>query len=155
MVDLRAFLDPAAVIAGSMVASRKALFQQIAATAESCYGMDARLVAEALSEREQQGTTGYGGGFAIPHARFDMIGGVRGVFIQLAKPIDFGAVDELPVDLVFALLSPAQSGARHLKALAQVSRALRDQEVRGRLRGAASHDALFALLTEIDARDAA
>lgn len=155
MADLSELIDPGAVAAGLVLGSRKALFQKIGEIAEAVYGIDARTVFDGLTEREQQATTGYGGGFAMPHARFEGLSQVRGVFVQLTRPIDFAAVDELPVDLVFALLSPAQAGARHLKALATVSRALREQAVRTRLRGAASRDALVALLTEIDARDAA
>ena len=155
MSDLSAFLAPGAVVAGLTVSSRKALFQQIGQVAEATYGLDARLVLDRLSAREGQATTGYGGGIAMPHARFETLNEVHGVFVQLARPIDYGAVDELPVDLVFTLLSPVQAGGKHLRALAEVSRALRQQSVREQLRGAASSDALYALLAGIDARDAA
>ncbi len=94
-------------------------------------------------------------GVAIPHGKLEGLRHVTGVFARLAKPVDFGAVDELPVDLVFMLLSPAGAGAEHLKALARVSRRLRDRGFASKLRGAGSADALYALLTGVEARDAA
>ena len=110
---------------------------------------------EALLERERLGSTAFGRGLAIPHARIAGLSGVRGLFIQLAKPVDFDAVDALPVDLAFVLLSPVDAGADHLKALAQVSRFLRDDAAVARLRGARSAEALYAILTGDEARDAA
>ena len=110
----------------------------------------------ALTEREKLGSTGFGGGVAIPHAQDRRARSrVVGVFARLAQPIDFHAVDDLPVDLVFMLLSPPDAGAEHLKALARVSRRLRDRGFVAKLRGAGSRDALYALLTADEARDAA
>lgn len=155
MHNLSDLIDPGCVFAGVHIPTRKALFQFLGTQAEQQFGLNARLVTDALGEREKLGSTGFGGGFAMPHARLPQIGQVRGLFVQLAAPIDFGAVDDLGVDLVFALLSPEQSGARHLKALALVSRTFRDRTVREQLRGAQSRDAMLALLNAIDARDAA
>ena len=155
MTDLTELLDPSAVVAGMAVPNRKALFHRLGLLAEPATGLDARHVADRLAEREKLGTTGFGGGFAMPHARIEGLSRVTGFFVLLARPVDFSAIDDLPIDLVFALLSPADAGARHLKALAHVSRAFRDRDVRARLRGAQSRDALYALLSEIDARDAA
>jgi len=155
MTDLSDLLVPEAVVSGIGMASKKALFQQLGALAERAHGLDARLVAERLSAREKLGSTGFGGGVAIPHARIDGLGAVTGLFARLDRAVDFQAVDELPVDLVFVLLSPVDAGAGHLKALARVSRRLRDRGFTAKLRGAGSPDALYALLTGVEARDAA
>ncbi len=113
------------------------------AAAAEAYGLDARAASETLAEREKLGSTGFGAGIAIPHGKLDAIRRVCGVFVRLEKPVDFGAVDELPVDLVFMLLSPVGAGAEHLKALACVSRCLRDKAIAAKLRGAGSRDALY------------
>lgn len=143
------------MLADSAAGTRKALFTHIASVAAPATGVDAKLLADRMADREKLGTTAFGGGIAIPHVRFDPPGAVRGVFVRLARPIDFSAVDELPVDLIFALFSPADAGGDHLKALARVSRALRDATFRAKLRGAGSADALYALLSGVEARDAA
>ena len=143
------------MLADSSAGTRKALFAHIAAVAEPVTGAEAKLIADRMADREKLGTTAFGGGIAIPHARLDRPGMVRGVFVRLARPIDFGAVDELPVDLIFALFSPADAGGDHLKALARISRALRDAAFRAKLRGAGSADALYALLSGVETRDAA
>ncbi|MBX4389252.1 PTS sugar transporter subunit IIA, partial [Mycobacterium tuberculosis] len=96
------------------------LFALLADVAARAYGLDAAAVAAALAARERLGTTGFGGGIAIPHGRIEGLESVRGVMMRLDRPIDFGAVDDSPVDLVFMLLSPVQAGAEHLKALARV-----------------------------------
>jgi PTS system nitrogen regulatory IIA component len=155
MTELSALLTPEAVLAGVGAANKKLLFQHMGAAATRAYGLDGQDVIEPLLEREKLGSTGFGGGIAIPHARLDGLPHVSGVFARLATPIDFGAVDELPVDLVFMLLSPTGAGAEHLKALASVSRRLRDRNFAAKLRGAGSTDALYALLTGVEARDAA
>ncbi|MBO9714750.1 PTS sugar transporter subunit IIA [Sphingomonas sp.] len=155
MTDLSDLLAHEAVVAGMNVGNRKILFQQLGGLAERAYGLDAKIVAERLADREKLGSTGFGGGIAIPHAKLDGLKHVVGAFVRLAQPIEFGAVDELPVDLVFMLLSPVGAGAEHLKALARVSRLLRDRAFAAKLRGAGSHDAIFALIAGVEARDAA
>lgn len=148
-------LTPGAVVAGINITAKKALFQQLAAIAERESGIDSRLVIERLGERERLGSTGFGGGVAIPHGKIDGLERVTGVFMRLDEPIDFQAIDDMPVDIVFMLLSPPDAGAEHLKALARVSRALRDRPFLAKLRGAGSSDALYALLATAEARDAA
>lgn len=155
MTELSDLLVPEAVVAGMGAATKKALFQQLGAAAARAYGLDAATVAARLAEREKLGSTGFGGGIAIPHAKLDELKRVCGVFARLNKPVDFAAVDDMPVDLVFMLLSPSDAGAEHLKALACVSRKLRDRTVAAKLRGAGSEDAVYALLTGVEARDAA
>lgn len=154
MNDFSDLLRPEAVYKDIVVAHKKALFAQLAMATEAL-GLDGKLSAERLSAREKIGSTGFGGGVAIPHARLPDLTSVTGVFMRLAQPIEFGAVDDLPVDLVFMLLSPEDAGADHLKALARVSRRLRDRTFLAKLRGAGSPDALYALFTADAARDAA
>jgi len=155
MTDLSELLIPEAVLSGTPASSKKKLFTLLGEAAARAYGLDAALIAERLTEREKLGSTGFGGGIAIPHGKVPGLPGVMGVFARLDRPLDFAAVDDLPVDLVFVLLSPPEAGAEHLKALAKVSRRLRDRAFTAKLRGAGSPDALYALLTGVEARDAA
>lgn len=155
MRDLEELLAPAAVVAGLSAGSKKKLIQHLGTIAAEAYGVDGDLVSERIAAREKLGSTGFGGGIAIPHGPMDGLKRVKGVFVRLAKPIDFSAVDGLPVDLVFMLLSPPESGASHLRALASVSRRLRDRTFAAKLRGAGSDDALYVLLAGVEARDAA
>ena len=155
MTDLSDLLTPDAVLSTLPAGNKKALFQQLGAAAARAYGLDAKLVADRLAEREKLGSTGFGGAVAIPHGKLEELRDVVGIFAQLEKPVDFAAIDELPVDLVFVLLSPVSAGAEPLKALARVSRRLRDRGFAAKLRGAGSPDALYALLTGVEARDAA
>ena len=155
MTDLTDLLRPEAVLFGLAPANRKALFVQLGATLAEQTGADRQAMAECLGQREKLGSTGFGGGVAIPHGRVDGLPQIVAVFARLAQPIEFQAVDGVPVDLVWALLSPTGAGAEHLKALARVSRRLRDRPFLAKLRGAASPDALYALFTEDRARDVA
>lgn len=155
VVDLSDLVEHRTVLTGLACASRKAVLQLIATTAADAFGLDAGAVGDGLAARERLGSTGFGGGVALPHARLEGLDTVRAVLIRLDRPVPWAAVDELPVDLVFALLSPTAAGASHLKALARVSRAMRDGAFVAKLRGAASADAMYALLTGDHARDAA
>jgi nitrogen PTS system EIIA component len=155
MSSLSSLVYPATVRANVAVDSKKAFFAVVGKQAATALGLDANEVADALMERERLGSTGFGRGVSLPHARISGLSGVRGLVFQLARPIDFDAVDALPVDVAFVLLSPADAGADHLKALAQVSRFLRDDGVVARLRGARSAEALYVILSEEEARDAA
>jgi nitrogen PTS system EIIA component len=137
------------------MATSKALFQHLGQAAEREYGLPAAEVIDRLVERERLGSTGFGGGVAIPHGKIEGLDHVVGLFVQLAEPVDVKAIDDLPVDLVFCLLSPPDAGSEHLKALAQVSRWLRDRAFVAKLRGAGSADAIFALFAASQTRDAA
>ena len=148
MADLSDLLRPDAVQTGLVVATKKALFGQAAAALARQTGADAKAIAAALAVREKLGSTGFGGGVAIPHAKIDGVSQVAAVFLTLSKPLEFGAVDGVPVDMVWAQLSPPSAGADHLKALARVSRRLRDRAFLAKLRGAGSPDALYALFAE-------
>jgi PTS system nitrogen regulatory IIA component len=155
MNDLSAILTADAVEADLVVANKKALFQLVGASSARRTGLDQKTILSCLNAREKLGSTGFGGGAAIPHGKLDGLDRVVGHFARLSTPIDFGAVDGMPVDLVFLLLSPPDAGADHLKALAAVSRVFRDRALLAKLRGARSKDALYALLAGHDARDAA
>lgn len=146
-MELADLLVPGAVIAGVKATSKKQLLGSLAAQAGKLLGMDERRILEAILERERLGSTGLGGGVAIPHAKLGNLKSVMGVFMQLETPLDFDSLDGKPVDLVFLLLAPEDAGAEHLKALARVSRLFRDQAALAKLRGSSSSDALYALLT--------
>jgi nitrogen PTS system EIIA component len=155
MNDLHDLLTIDRVDAALSVANKKALFQQLGLVAGRKLAIEPKAIVAALSEREKLGSTGFGGGAAIPHAKFPGLSNVFGYFARLTNPVEFQAVDGLPVDLVFLLLSPLDAGADHLKALAGVSRALRDRETTAKLRGARSRDAIFALLAGVETLHAA
>ncbi|MGF1607139.1 MAG: PTS IIA-like nitrogen regulatory protein PtsN [Rhodothalassiaceae bacterium] len=145
---MRDLLNPEAVRTGVKAGSKKQLLQIAARHAADLSGVSAEDLFAVLMERERLGSTGVGAGVAIPHAKLDGVDHIFGLFYQLAEPVPFEAVDDRPVDLMFMLLAPAQSGADHLKSLARVSRLLRDETMRQRLRGSQSADALFALLVQ-------
>ena len=128
--------------------SKKRLFQELGEVAASVYGLKASDVSGALQERESLGPTGVGQGIALPHARLDGLDAVVGLFIRLEKPLDFDSVDRQPVDLVFALLAPQDAGVEHLKALALVSRTMRDADLCAKLRANSDSATLHTLLTE-------
>lgn len=155
MDDFSDILAPESVRHDLAAPTKKALFQSFAALAAARTGLDAREIGERLAEREKLGSTGFGQGVAIPHGKVAGLERVIGLFAKLDKPLEFAAIDALPVDLVFVLLSPPDAGVDHLKALARVSRRLRDRGFVAKLRGAGSADALYALFADSDARDAA
>lgn len=148
-------LKPEAVRVLSGTTSKKRLMQELGIIAESAYGIAHLSAVEALLERESLGPTGVGHGVALPHARVDGIDRVVGVFAVLERPIDFDAVDRQPVDLVFALFAPMDAGVEHLKALALVSRTLRDPGLCAKLRSNSDPMTLFTILTEAQAVQAA
>ncbi len=147
-MNLESILSPEAVRAVGKPASKKRVLQDIAARAAAVYGIDAETAFSALQERESLGPTGVGDGIAIPHARIDGIDSVVGIFFKLEKPVDYDSVDRQPVDLIFALFAPDNSGIEHLKALACVSRLLRDRATRSKLRANDDDSTLYAILTE-------
>jgi PTS system nitrogen regulatory IIA component len=155
MTDLSDILSVDAIDARMTAPNKKALFQQLSAAASKLTGIPAKTILACLNERERLGSTGFGGGVAIPHGKTEALPGLVGFFARLSAPIDYAAIDHLPVDLVFLLLSPPDAGADHLKALARVSRALRDPATLAKLRGARSRDAIYALLSGVETRNAA
>ena len=154
-MDLTEILRPDAVKAVSSVGSKKRLFQELSEISSGALGLDPANVCSALQEREALGPTGVGNGIALPHARLESLNDVRGIFVRLDKPIDFEAVDRQPVDLVFALLAPEDAGVDHLKALALVSRTMRNSDLCAKLRANNNPSTLHTLLTEAPKSQAA
>ncbi|CAO3416086.1 PTS IIA-like nitrogen regulatory protein PtsN [Azospirillum doebereinerae] len=148
MLDL---ITPLAILPNLKAGNKKQALQELARKASELTGQHERAIFDVLLERERLGTTGVGHGIAIPHGKLSSLDRVHGAFARLERPIDFDAIDEQPVDLIFLLLAPEQAGADHLKALARVSRLLRDQSMCEKLRGAQSGDAIYALLTQHEA----
>ncbi len=147
-MELSQLLQPNAVKVFTHVTSKKRLFQDLGELAQVAYGLDASDTVDALQERESLGPTGVGHGVALPHARLHGLDRVVGVFVRLEKPLDFDAVDRQPVDLIFGLFAPKSSGVDHLKALALVSRTMRDTAICAKLRANTDPATLHALLTE-------
>ena len=147
-MQLSNLLKPAAVKVFGHVTSKKRLFQDLADIAHTVYGLNTTETVDVLQERESLGPTGVGHGVALPHARIDGLEHVVGVFMRLDKPMDFDSVDRQPVDLVFALFAPKDSGVEHLKALALVSRTMREAATCAKLRANSDTAALHAVLTE-------
>jgi len=141
-------LKPEAVKVLSSVSSKKRLFHELGGIADLAYGVRQSDAVDALLERESLGPTGVGYGVALPHARIDGVEEVVGVMALLDKPIEFGAVDRQPVDLAFALFAPHDAGVEHLKALALVSRTLRDTSICAKLRANSDAATLYAIVTE-------
>ena len=154
-MEIADLLSPDAVAAHLKAANKKQVLQEMAHRAGQLTRLPERRIFETLLEREKLGSTGMGQGIAIPHGRVPGIQKMTGLFAQLDHPIDFDAMDDQPVDLVFLLLAPEDAGADHLKALARVSRLLRNQAVCEKLRGAPQASTLYALLTEPTAAQAA
>ena len=135
--------------------SKRQLLQIIADLAERHFGLSESEVFDAISDREKQASTGLGHGVAVPHAIVSGLSEMRSLFIRLETPIDFGAIDDLPVDLVFVLLSPPEAEGEHLRALAKLSRLVRQKELRNQLRTIDNADAVYALLSSGVASNAA
>jgi nitrogen PTS system EIIA component len=141
-------LDRTAISVRVNAASKRQVLAVIAEIAARKLGLEAGEILDALIEREQAGSTGVGHGVAAPHARLAGLERMRGVFLRLEQPVEFDAVDDQPVDLIFALFAPRDAGAEHLRALARVSRLLRQADLREQLRQARSADAIHALLVQ-------
>ncbi len=141
-------IAPEGVVLNLHATSKKQALQELARHGAAITGLDERQIFDVLLERERLGTTGVGSGIAIPHGKLPGLERLHGLFARIETPIDFDAIDEQPVDLIFMLLAPENAGADHLKALARVSRLLRDKSVCEKLRGSDKADALYALLTE-------
>ena len=154
-MQLIEFLDFDAIKPAMAAGNKRALLQQLAGIAAPRLEVPAAEILAALAEREKLGSTGFGQGVAIPHAKVDGLSRIYGLFVRLSEPLRYKAVDGQPVDLVFLLLSPPEAGAEHLKALAAISRVVRHAPTLEKMRGARSRDALAAVLIGADERDAA
>lgn len=154
-MEISDLLSESSIIANLRVTSKKQAMQELSKKASEVCGQHERAIFDVLMERERLGTTGVGNAIAIPHGKLANLDRLYGVFARLETPIDFNAIDDQPVDLIFMLLAPETAGADHLKALARVSRLLRDGATCDKLRGSDDSAALYALLTDSSATRAA
>ncbi|ACM35278.1 MULTISPECIES: PTS IIA-like nitrogen regulatory protein PtsN [Rhizobium/Agrobacterium group] len=148
-------LQQDAILPVLRVNSKKQLLQELAAKASKLIGIPEREIFDVILQREKLGSTGVGNGIAIPHGKLTSISTIQGVFARLETPIDFEALDEQPVDLVFLLLAPEGAGADHLKALSRIARVLRDQDLVAKLRASDSATAIYTFLNQDQASNAA
>ncbi|MGF7158925.1 PTS system nitrogen regulatory IIA component [Rhodoligotrophos appendicifer] len=147
-MQLSDILSADGVVPSLKVSSKKQALHELAAIASKQTGLDVRQIFDTLLQRERLGSTGLGQGIAIPHGKLPGLSKLHTVFARVAQPIEFDSVDDQPVDLIFVLLAPESAGADHLKALARISRLLRDPEIVAKLRGSDSSAALYSILTE-------
>lgn len=147
-MELSKLLVPGAVRLVGQLTSKKRLFQELGEMAAQAYKLNAGVAIDGLQERESLGPTGVGHGIALPHARLEDLNKIVGVFMRLEKPLDYDSVDRQPVDLIFGLFAPKDSGVDHLKALALVSRTMRDPGICAKLRANTDPAKLHAILTE-------
>jgi PTS system nitrogen regulatory IIA component len=154
-MELTNLLTPECIEANLKATSKKQALQEISRLIAASTGKNERDILDVIMEREKLGTTGVGDGVAIPHGKLETLEKLYGFFARLERPINFDAIDERPVDLIFLLLAPESSGAEHLKALACISRYLRDKTNCKKLRGSNNPEALYALLTENENHQAA
>jgi len=147
-MEISDLVSPDAVLPRLKATSKKQALNELSVLAAAKTGLNEREIFDVLLERERLGTTGVGQGVAIPHGRFAALDRIYGFFARLDQPVDYDSVDDRPVDLLFMLMAPEDAGADHLKALARVSRLLRDKETCDKLRGADSGDALYVVLDE-------
>ena len=147
-MDLADLIAPEAVIPALKAKTKKQALQEVAQKAANLTGLDQRDIFETLLQRERLGSPGLGRGIAIPHGRLPSLRNIVSVFARLEEPIDFEALDEERVDLIFLLLAPEHAGADHLKALARISRLLREPSSIARLRASKDRAALYSVLTE-------
>lgn len=146
-MEIADLLTPQSVLSPLRATSKKQALQELARRASELTGLHERTIFDVLLERERLGTTGVGRGIAIPHGKLPDLDRLYGVFAVLDQPVDFEAVDDQPVDLLFLLLAPESAGADHLKALARISRLLRDSALCDRLRAVDKADELYRILT--------
>ena len=149
------FLDFESIRVGLSVGNKRQLVTMLGQTAGAHLGLDPAAIVDSVLERERLGSTGFGNGVAIPHGKIDGLKSIYAMLVRLAEPLDYKAIDGAPVDLIFLMLSPPDAGAQHLKALASVSRTIRNGTTLEKMRGARSRDALAAVLMASEERDAA
>ena len=154
-MDIANLLSPEGVIPKLHATSKKQALQELARHAAALTGLHERTIFDVLLERERLGTTGVGNGIAIPHGKLPGVQRITGVFARLESPVDFEALDDQPVDLVFLLLAPEGAGADHLKALARIARVLRDADTVAKVRGTQDAQAIRALLADTQGSRAA
>ncbi|HEV7310194.1 PTS IIA-like nitrogen regulatory protein PtsN [Ensifer sp.] len=145
---LAGLLHQNAIIPAMRANSKKQLLQELAAKASKITGLPEREIFDVILQRERLGSTGVGNGIAIPHGKLNNLASIIGIFARLDTPVDFEALDDQPVDLVFLLLAPEGAGADHLKALSRIARVLRDQDMVAKIRSSDSASAIYTLLDD-------
>lgn len=145
-MSLKDFISPDSIVSTLRASSKKQAIQELSERAAISLDRPSREIFDQLLQRERLGSTGIGNGIAIPHARLPGLSQIFGVFARLDKPVDFDAVDDEPVDLLFLLLAPEGEGADHLKALSRIARMLRDADTADKLRATRDPEALYAIL---------
>ena len=154
-MEFETLIEPAAILPSLRSNSQKQVLQELAEKAAELTGRAEREIFETILQREKLGSTGVGNGIAIPHGKLEGLDHIVGVFARLSRPVEFDALDEQPVDLVFLLLAPEGSGADHLKALSKVARLLRNPETVAQIRGSRDAGSIYALMTGASAQNAA
>ncbi|EJF80377.1 PTS IIA-like nitrogen regulatory protein PtsN [Bartonella doshiae] len=154
-MNLSELIAPEAIIPALKANSKKQVLQVLAEKAAELTGLNERMIFDVVLQREKLGSTGLGGGIAIPHGKLPDINRIIGIFARLESPVDFEALDDEPIDLVFLLLAPENAGADHLKALSQIARVLRHSDVVQKLRNTHDAHALYVLLIQNSASNAA
>jgi PTS system nitrogen regulatory IIA component len=154
-MPLTDLLVPQAVVPALRVSSKKQALQELATRAAALSGQNEREVFEVLMQRERLGSTGIGSGIAIPHGKLAKLDRLYGAFARLERPIDFEALDGLPVDLIFLLIAPESAGADHLKALATIARKLRNPNLAAQLRATRDASAIYSMMTQTPTSHAA
>lgn len=147
-MDLGDLIDPESILPSLKATSKKQVLQELAERAAERSGLAERDIFDTIVQRERLGSTGVGNGIAIPHGKLEKLGRMVGVFGRLHRPVEFDALDDQPVDLVFMLLAPEGAGAEHLKALSKIARLLRNPETVSRLRASHDVETLYALMTD-------
>lgn len=147
-MDIGDLLDPGGVVERAGAGGKRQALSVVSELAARQFGVDGGALLQSLLDREAEGSTGVGAGVALPHAVVPGLERMRAVFVRLESPVAFGALDDQPVDLLFALFAPPGAVSEHLRALARASRLLRRRDVRDQLRAARSADALHALLAQ-------
>ncbi|MBO0661504.1 PTS IIA-like nitrogen regulatory protein PtsN [Jiella sp. MQZ9-1] len=154
-MDVETLIEPGAILPDLRANSKKQVLQGLAAKAAEITGISEREIFETILGREKLGSTAVGNGIAIPHGKLDGIERIIGVFARLNRPVDFDALDDQPVDIVFLLLAPQGSGADHLKALSKVARLLRNRNIVEEIRESRDSHTIYALMTNAMAQNAA
>jgi len=154
-MELNELISSDGIVAALKVGSKKQALQELSQIAETITGISSREIFATVLQRERLGSTGVGQGIAIPHGKLDGLDRLFAIFARLETPIGFDAMDDQPVDLIFMLLAPESAGADHLKALARISRTLRDPSITEKLRTCDSTTAIYAILTQPAASHAA
>jgi PTS system nitrogen regulatory IIA component len=154
-MDLSDLIEASAIMPALKANSKRQLLQMLSEKAAELTGLSERLIFDTILQRERLGSTGVGNGIAIPHGKIAGVKHIAGVFARLEAPVDFEALDDQPVDLVFLLLAPEGAGADHLKALSRIARVLRDPDTVAKIRGTADAAAIHAFLSETPASHAA